>query len=308
MLINNITETIGNTPLLKANNFAEINGVKCSIYLKLEYLNPAGSIKDRVAYYMLKEALDKNLIDNSSVIIEPTSGNTGIGLAMASSALGLKLILTMPENMSIERRKILKAYGAEIVLTDKDKGMKGAIDKAEELNGEINNSYICGQFTNFINPLCHKLTTAEEIWNDLNGNIDYVVSAIGTGGTISGIGELLKSKNKGIHIIAVEPDKSPVLSEGKSGSHKIQGIGAGFVPKILNRDVIDEVLTVSFEDSVKCAKALVRSEGVLCGISSGAALSAAVDFDKSHDIAGKNMVIILPDGGDRYFSTELFED
>lgn len=302
------TELIGNTPLVEAVNIERDEKLNATILLKLEYLNPAGSIKDRVAKSIIDDAENKGILTKDSVIIEPTSGNTGIGLASIAASRGYRLILTMPETMSMERRNILKAYGAEIVLTDGTKGMRGAIEKAEELGKEIPNGFIAGQFENPANPQIHKITTGPEIWNDTDGEIDYFVAGVGTGGTITGVGEYLKSQNSDIKIIAVEPKTSPVLSEGISGSHKIQGIGAGFVPKILNTGVYDEVIQVSDEEAIEAAKMIAKKEGVLVGISSGAAFYAALQLAKRPENKHKKIVALLPDSGDRYYSTSLFSD
>lgn len=297
---------IGNTPLVEAANMQKKEGINASILMKLEYLNPAGSVKDRIAKAMIEAAEQKGLLKEGSVIIEPTSGNTGIGLAAIAAAKGYRIILTMPETMSAERRNILKAYGAELVLTDGAKGMNGAIAKAKELAEEISNSYIPGQFENPANPQIHRDTTGPEIWRDTEGRIDYFVAGIGTGGTITGVGEYLKSKNPDIKIIAVEPSGSPVLSEGKSGPHKIQGIGAGFVPAVLNTGIYDEIITVENETAFDRARELARTEGILAGISSGAALQAAVEVAKRPENAEKTIAVLLPDSGDRYYSTPLF--
>lgn len=297
---------IGNTPLVEAANMQKKEGINASILMKLEYLNPAGSVKDRIAKAMIEAAEQKGLLKEGSVIIEPTSGNTGIGLAAIAAAKGYRIILTMPETMSAERRNILKAYGAELVLTDGAKGMNGAIAKAKELAEEISSSYIPGQFENPANPQIHRETTGPEIWRDTEGRIDYFVAGIGTGGTITGVGEYLKSKNPDIKIIAVEPSGSPVLSEGKSGPHKIQGIGAGFVPAVLNTGIYDEIITVENETAFDRARELARTEGILAGISSGAALQAAVEVAKRPENAEKTIAVLLPDSGDRYYSTPLF--
>lgn len=297
---------IGNTPLVEAVNIERANNLKATILLKLEYFNPAGSVKDRIAKAMIEDAENKGLLKSDSVIIEPTSGNTGIGLAAIAAAKGYRVILTMPETMSVERRNILKAYGAEIVLTDGAKGMKGAIEKSEELAREIPNSYIPGQFSNPANPAMHRATTGPEIWNDTDGNVDFFVAGVGTGGTVTGVGEYLKSKNPNVKIVAVEPKTSPVLSEGKAGPHKIQGIGAGFVPETLDTSIYDEVIPVSNEDAFEASKQIAKREGVLVGISSGAALKAALELAERPENSGKTIVALLPDSGDRYYSTQLF--
>lgn len=297
---------IGNTPLVEAVNIEKQENLEARILLKLEYFNPAGSIKDRIAKSMIEDAEEKGILKEDSIIIEPTSGNTGIGLASICSSKGYRIILTMPETMSVERRNILKAYGAEIVLTDGAKGMKGAIEKATELANEIPNSFIPGQFENPANPKVHKETTGPEIWNDTDGQVDIFVAGVGTGGTVTGVGEYLKSKNPNIKIVAVEPATSPVLSDGKAGPHKIQGIGAGFVPKTLNTDVYDEIIKVDDKSSFETSKIVAKKEGVLVGISSGAALKAALDLAKRPENKGKTIVALLPDSGDRYYSTPLF--
>lgn len=302
------TELIGNTPLVEAVNIERDEKLNATILFKMEYLNPAGSIKDRIAKSMIDDAEQKGILNKDSVIIEPTSGNTGIGLASIAASKGYRLILTMPETMSIERRNILKAYGAEIVLTDGSKGMKGAIEKSEELANEIPNSFIPGQFKNPANPAIHKITTGPEIWKDTDGKVDFFVAGVGTGGTITGVGEYLKSQNPNIKIIAVEPETSPVLSEGKAGPHKIQGIGAGFVPEILNTDIYDEIIKVGNDESVIAAKMIAKKEGVLVGISSGAAFYAALQIAQRPENSGKTIVALLPDSGDRYYSTPLFAD
>lgn len=303
---NSITELIGNTPLLALNNYSKNRELKAEIIAKLEYFNPAGSVKDRPAFNMICDAEQKGMLKPGSVIIEPTSGNTGIGLASVASARGYKAILTMPDTMSIERRNLLKAYGAEIILTEGARGMKGAIEKAEELAKEIPNSFIPGQFDNPANPEVHRKTTAVEIWEDTEGQVDIFISAVGTGGTITGNGEYLKSKNPNIRIIAVEPTSSPVLSGGKAASHKIQGIGAGFVPKTLNTNIYDEIIKVENDSAFDAAKASAREEGLLIGISSGAALWAATQVAERPENIGKKIVVIFPDTGERYLSTPNF--
>ena len=301
-----VTELIGNTPLLKANNFIKANGLKANIFVKLEYFNPAGSVKDRIAKAMIEKAEKEGKINKDTVIIEPTSGNTGIGLASFAAARGYKAILTMPETMSVERRNLLKAYGAQIVLTEGAKGMKGAIAKAEELAKEMPNSFIPSQFTNQANPECHEETTGPEIGDALDNQVDAFIAGVGTGGTLTGVGRYLRKKNPKVKIVAVEPASSPVLSEGHAGPHKIQGIGAGFVPETLDPKVYDEVIKVSNEDAFKYGRQFSQSEGVLIGISSGAALFAAIELARRLEFEGKNIVALLPDTGDRYLSTELF--
>lgn len=300
-------ELIGGTPLLRLNGYAKKKGITQAVILgKLEYLNPAGSVKDRVALAMIEDAEKKGILKAGSVIIEPTSGNTGIGLASVAAAKGYQAVLTLPDTMSLERRNLLQAYGAELVLTEGAKGMKGAIKKAEELAGEIPNSVILGQFVNPANPAVHKATTGPEIWEQTDGKVDIFVAGVGTGGTISGVGEYLKSKNAGIRIVAVEPSGSPVLSEGTAGPHKIQGIGAGFIPDVLNTAIYDEVITVENEDAFAEGRAFATSEGILVGISSGAALKAAALLAARPENKGKTIVALLPDSGDRYLSTPLF--
>ncbi|MDE6350266.1 MAG: cysteine synthase A [Treponemataceae bacterium] len=301
-----ITDLIGRTPLLELKNLQEKQGLKARIIAKLEYFNPAGSVKDRIAKAMIDDAFASGALTKESVIIEPTSGNTGIGLASVAASYGLRIILTMPETMSIERRNLLKAYGAELVLTDGTKGMKGAIEKAEELARTTPHSFIPGQFTNQVNPKTHEKTTGPEIWEDTDGTIDAFVAGVGTGGTISGAGKFLKSKKPGIKLIAVEPTASPVLSKGIAGPHKIQGIGAGFVPETMNTKIIDEIITVENEAAFATGKELARTEGFLAGISSGAALWAAIQLAKRPEYEGKTIVVLLPDTGDRYLSTPLF--
>lgn len=302
----NVAELIGKTPLLHANNFEKKRGVEANIFAKLEYFNPAGSVKDRVALAMINDAEQRGILKEGSVIIEPTSGNTGIGLASIAAARGYRIILTMPETMSIERRNLLKAYGAELVLTEGSKGMKGAIAKAEELAKETPDSFIPGQFVNPANPAAHKATTGPEIWEDTEGNVDIFIAGVGTGGTVTGIGEFLKSKNPDIKVIAVEPAGSPVLSTGKGGPHMIQGIGAGFVPDVLNTKIYDEIVTIENEDAFDAGREFAKAEGILVGISSGAALYAAEIVAARPENKGRNIVVLLPDTGDRYLSTALF--
>jgi cysteine synthase A len=303
-----IDELIGNTPILELTNFEKVNNLSAKLYAKLEYFNPAGSVKDRIAKAMIDDAEKEGVLTKASVIIEPTSGNTGIGLSSVAVAKGYKIIITMPETMSVERRNLMKAYGAEIVLTDGAKGMKGAIEKAEELAKEIPNSFIPGQFTNPANPQIHRETTGPEIWKDTDGKVDIFVSGVGTGGTITGVGEYLKSQNPNIKIVAVEPANSPVLSKGIAGPHKIQGIGAGFVPKVLNTKIYDEVITVDNEDAFSLSKQVGKTDGILVGISSGAALWAGSELAKRPENKGKTIVVLLPDTGERYLSTQLFTD
>lgn len=303
-----ITDLIGGTPLLELTNYEKANELNAKIYAKLEYFNPAGSVKDRIAKAMLDDAEEKGLLKPGAVIIEPTSGNTGIGLASVAASRGYKVILTMPETMSVERRNLLKAYGAELVLTEGAKGMPGAIAKAKELAEQTPNSYIPSQFTNPANPAVHLKTTGPEIWADTDGKVDIFVAGVGTGGTLSGVGAYLKSQNSNVKVVAVEPATSPVLSGGKAGPHKIQGIGAGFVPDTLNTDIYDEILPVQNEDAFATGRALARSEGVLVGISSGAAVFAAAQLAKRPENAGKVIVALLPDTGERYLSTPMFAD
>ena len=305
----NSLELIGNTPLLQLNGYSKKSGIKNTVILaKLEYLNPAGSVKDRVALAMIEDAEKKGILKPGATIIEPTSGNTGIGLAAVAAAKGYRAILTLPDTMSVERRNLLRAYGAEIVLTEGSKGMKGSIDKAEELQKSIPGAIIPGQFVNPANPAIHKKTTGPEIWEQTGGNIDFFVAGIGTGGTITGVGEFLKEKNPDIQVIAVEPASSPVLSKGEAGAHKIQGIGAGFVPDVLNTKIYDEILPIENEDAFEEGRVFARSEGILVGISSGAALKAAKIIAERPENKGKTIVVLLPDSGDRYLSTPLFSD
>lgn len=302
------TELIGNTPLVEVSNIENKLNLKARLLVKVEYFNPAGSVKDRIALAMIQDAEEKGILKTGATIIEPTSGNTGIGISAVAAARGYRAILTMPETMSIERRKLVKAYGAEVVLTDGSKGMKGAIDKAEELNREIEGSIILSQFTNQANPSVHERTTGPEIYEATDGKVDYFVAGVGTGGTVTGTGRYLKSKIDGVKIIAVEPKNSPVLSEGRSGSHKIQGIGAGFIPDTLDTKVYDEVFTVENEAAFETAREIARTEGILVGISSGVALYAAIEIAKRPENEGKTVVALLPDTGERYLSTALFEE
>ena len=308
MIYSSALELIGGTPIVEVGNIEKELNLKANVVVKLEYFNPAGSVKDRIAKAMIEDAESKGLLKEGSVIIEPTSGNTGIGLAAIAAAKGYRIILTMPETMSVERRNILKAYGAELVLTEGAKGMKGAIAKAEELAAETPNSFIPGQFVNPANPAIHKVTTGPEIWNDTEGKVDIFVAGVGTGGTVTGVGEYLKEKCPKIQVVAVEPETSPVLSEGKAGAHKIQGIGVGFVPEVLNTAVYDTVFKVSNEDAFATAKLLAKKEGISVGISSGAALYAAITLASLEENKGKTIVALLPDSGDRYYSTALFTE
>lgn len=301
-------QLIGKTPLLELTHIEKKHGLKAKIFAKLEYFNPAGSVKDRIAKAMIDDAEQKGLLKEGSVIIEPTSGNTGIGLASVAAARGYRIIIVMPETMSVERRQIMKAYGAELVLTDGTKGMKGAIEKADELSKEIPNSFVPGQFVNEANPKAHFETTGPEIFEDTDGNVDFFVAGVGTGGTITGVGKYLKSKLPEVKVVAVEPKSSAVLSTGVAGPHKIQGIGAGFVPKVLDTDIYDEIIPVENEDAFAMGKEVGRNEGVLVGISSGAALWAAIEVAKRPETEGKNIVVLFPDTGDRYLSTPLFAD
>ena len=307
-IYNGALELVGKTPLVEVKNIEEELGLEARIFVKLEYFNPAGSVKDRIAKAMIEDAEEKGLLKEGSVIIEPTSGNTGIGLASIAAVKGYRIILTMPETMSVERRNILKAYGAEIVLTEGAKGMKGAIEKADELAKEIPGSYIPGQFVNPANPEVHRKTTGPEIWKDTDGEVDLFIAGVGTGGTLTGVGEYLKSQNPDVKIVALEPASSPVLSTGKGGPHKIQGIGAGFVPDVLNTTVYDEIFTVENDDAFATGKLLAKKEGILVGISSGAALYGAIELAKRPENKGKTIVALLPDTGDRYYSTPLFTE
>lgn len=301
-----VTELVGRTPLMELTRIEESEGLEAKILAKLELFNPGGSVKDRVAKAMIEDAEKRGALKKGSVIIEPTSGNTGIGLSAIAAAKGYRIIITMPETMSIERRNLMKAYGAEVVLTDGAQGMKGAIDKAEELAKEIPDSFIPGQFVNPVNPAAHEQTTGVEIWEDTDGEVDIFVAGVGTGGTISGTGRLLKSKKPDVKVVAVEPKSSPVLSEGKAGAHKIQGIGAGFVPETLNTKIYDEIITVENEDAFATGRLIAKTEGILVGISSGAALWAAIQLAKRPENKGKNIVVLLPDTGERYLSTAMF--
>ena len=303
-----IVDTVGNTPLVELTNFEKNHNLEARIIAKVEFFNPAGSVKDRIAKAMIEDAESKGLINKDTVLVEPTSGNTGIGLSMVAASKGLRIILTMPETMSLERRNLLKAYGAELVLTEGAKGMKGAIAKAEEIAKEIPNSFIPSQFTNMANPEIHYKTTGPEIYHDIEGKVDIFVAGVGTGGTLSGVGKYLKEQNPNIKVIAVEPESSPVLSKGVSGPHKIQGIGAGFVPQTLNTDIYDEIITVSNENAFATGKELAQKEGLLVGISSGAAVYAAKTLALREENKGKNIVVILPDTGERYLSTAMFQD
>ena len=305
---NTFLDLVGNTPLVRVNNLIKKDELKADVLAKLEYFNPAGSVKDRIAKEMIQDALEKGLINENTTLIEPTSGNTGIGLSAVATALNLKIIITMPETMSVERRNLMKAYGAELVLTPGSEGMKGAIAKAKELASQIENSFIPGQFENPANPTAHYKTTGPEIYEQTEGKIDIFVAGVGTGGTISGIGKYLKEKNPEVKVVAVEPASSPVLSTGKGGAHKIQGIGAGFVPETLDTNIYDEIITVENEDAFATGKEMAKTEGILVGISSGAALYAAKELAKREENAGKTIVVLLPDGGDRYLSTPLIQD
>lgn len=305
---NSFLDLVGNTPLVRVNNLIKKDELKADVLAKLEYFNPAGSVKDRIAKEMILDALEKGLINENTTLIEPTSGNTGIGLSAVATALNLKIIITMPETMSVERRNLMKAYGAELVLTPGSEGMKGAIAKAKELALQIENSFIPGQFENPANPTAHYKTTGPEIYSQTEGKVDIFVAGVGTGGTISGIGKYLKEQNPNVKVVAVEPASSPVLSTGKGGAHKIQGIGAGFVPETLDTKIYDEIITVENEDAFATGKEMAKTEGILVGISSGAALYAAKELAKKEENAGKTIVVLLPDGGDRYLSTPLIQD
>ena len=305
---NSFLDLVGNTPIVRVNNLIKKDELKADVLAKLEYFNPVGSVKDRIAKEMILDALEKGLINENTTLIEPTSGNTGIGLSAVATALNLKIIITMPETMSVERRNLMKAYGAELVLTPGSEGMKGAIAKAKELASQIENSFIPGQFENPANPTAHYKTTGPEIYEQTEGKVDIFVAGVGTGGTISGIGKYLKEKNPEVKVVAVEPASSPVLSTGKGGAHKIQGIGAGFVPETLDTKIYDEIITVENEDAFATGKEMAKTEGILVGISSGAALYAAKELAKREENAGKTIVVLLPDGGDRYLSTPLIQD
>lgn len=306
-IIKSASELVGKTPLLEVSKYQEsVGATEAKILAKLEYFNPAGSVKDRVALQMIEDLEEKGEIQPGATLIEPTSGNTGIGIAAVAASKGYKVVITIPETMSVERRNIIKAYGAEIVLTEGAKGMKGAIEKAEEIKENTPGAVILGQFVNPSNPKVHKLTTGPEIWEDTDGQVDIFVAGVGTGGTVTGVGEYLKSKNPSVKVVAVEPKDSPVLSEGRAGAHKIQGIGAGFVPEVLNAEIYDEIIPVANEDAFEAGKAIAKTEGVLVGISSGAALFAAKELAKRPENKGKNIVVLLPDSGDRYYSTALF--
>ena len=305
---NSFLDLVGNTPLVRVNNLIKKDELKADVLAKLEYFNPAGSVKDRIAKEMILDALEKGLINENTTLIEPTSGNTGIGLSAVATALNLKIIITMPETMSVERRNLMKAYGAELVLTPGSEGMKGAIAKAKELASQIENSFIPGQFENPANPTAHYKTTGPEIYSQTEGKVDIFVAGVGTGGTISGVGKYLKEQNPNVKVVAVEPASSPVLSTGKGGAHKIQGIGAGFVPETLDTKIYDEIITVENEDAFATGKEMAKTEGILVGISSGAALYAAKELAKKEENAGKTIVVLLPDGGDRYLSTPLIQD
>ena len=305
---NSFLDLVGNTPLVRVNNLIKKDELKADVLAKLEYFNPAGSVKDRIAKEMILDALEKGLINENTTLIEPTSGNTGIGLSAVATALNLKIIITMPETMSVERRNLMKAYGAELVLTPGSEGMKGAIAKAKELASQIENSFIPGQFENPANPTAHYKTTGPEIYEQTEGKVDIFVAGVGTGGTISGIGKYLKEKNPEVKVVAVEPASSPVLSTGKGGAHKIQGIGAGFVPETLDTKIYDEIITVENEDAFASGKEVAKTEGILIGISSGAAIQAAKELAKREENKGKTIVVLLPDGGDRYLSTPLIQD
>lgn len=303
-----VTELVGKTPLMELSNYEKANDLEAVILAKLEYFNPAGSVKDRIAKEIIEDALSRGILTKDSVIIEPTSGNTGIGLSSIAASLGIRIIITMPETMSVERRNLMKAYGAELVLTDGAKGMKGAIEKADELAKDIPNSFIPGQFVNALNPQAHRRTTGPEIWEDTEGKVDIFVAGVGTGGTVTGVGEYLKSKNPHVKIVAVEPASSPVLSEGTAGAHKIQGIGAGFVPEVLNTGIYDEIIQVENEDAFATGREVGRREGILVGISSGAAVWAAAQLARRPENKGKTIVALLPDTGDRYLSTPMFSE